>query len=149
MSLSVFVGVTFFSWDFVSIYCGCLGASPVGLSESFCRAEVLRRCAAGARVWPAVVVGGRPQQQRLLECVLDVLAGLLHAGLGLVLLALAFGVPIASDLAECLLGFARGVLSGILDFIGDSHGGVPSVVVGRELRMTVAPCAPRSARTWK
>src|ERR1700751_598640 len=90
-----------------------------------------------AVVWPAAVVGGRPHQERLFECVLDVFAGLLHAGLGLVLLAFALGVLVASNLAGLLFGFTRGVLSGILDLIGNSHGCVPSVVVSRGLRMTV------------
>src|SRR5271165_6665106 len=88
-------------------------------------------------LWPAAVVGGRPQQERLFECVLDVFAGLLHAGLGLVLLAFALGALVAGDLSGLLLDFTRDVLGGILDLIGDSHGCVPSDVVSREPRITV------------
>src|ERR1700734_1063927 len=76
-------------------------------------------------VWPAAVLNGRPHQQRLLEYVLDVLAGLLHAGLGLVLLAFALGVLVASELAGLFLGLTRDVLSGVLRLIGDSHGVCP------------------------
>jgi len=116
------------------------------------------------------VIGSRPPRQRLvLDRVLDVFAGLLHARHGLVLLAFALGVLIASDFAYVLLGCTCGVLSGIFGLIDDSHwvypfcGGQPrtaddrattprgvvadSLVSGSRpgARDRVIPCAARNA----
>ena len=55
-------------------------------------------------------------QLRLLDCVLDVFADLLHARSGLVFLAFAFGFLVIGNLADLLLSFTGGILSSIFRF---------------------------------
>src|ERR1019366_4570949 len=57
----------------------------------------------------------------VLEGVLDLLARVLHIGLGLVGLALGFEPIVVGALSGGVLGFARGVLGSVLGLVNASH----------------------------
>src|SRR3954454_11050365 len=57
----------------------------------------------------------------VLEGVLDLLAGLLDVGLGLVALAFSLESLVACGLTRGLLGVAAQLLSGVLDLVVESH----------------------------
>src|SRR3954447_9289431 len=76
----------------------------------------------------------------LLEDVLDLLAGLLHVGLGLVRLALGLHVLVVRRLAERLLGRADLLVGHVLHLVVGAHDGAPSGVLG-----AVRLCRTRSA----
>src|SRR5207253_5629458 len=72
------------------------------------------------------------------EGVLDLLAGLLQVPLGPVGLSLGFEALVVCGLADLLLGFADGLVLGVLQLVFPAHGRAPSLVT-RALRLVGVP----------
>jgi hypothetical protein len=85
----------------------------------------------------------------VLESVLDVLAGLLEVGRGLVRAALGLEALVTLPLADRFLDLPHDTLAGVLDLVSGAHGSPPNVgngFPGATLRRSgnpTVPCRPK------
>src|SRR6186713_78932 len=87
----------------------------------------------------------------VLEGVLDVLAGLLEVGLGLVPLALTAELVVAGSTADALLGVSGDLLDLVVGLVIGTHGSLPFLIDVRSLAdqllaATTAPKPPQGLR---